>query len=463
MDFNCNLIGYILAETEGLSPEGRFLLLCLLYEYSMESKEIDISVEQLVSKYGVTRTVCSEVSKFLSLPKNKLAKIRRSKVRCCEFDSVSLSKFSSDFDNGQYGNVHRFTVVDLLTRKSTVDGVKNECDLSVSNLLLLIILLIHSDSSGSVEGVSKTKIRKMMGGISADRLKSQLKTLNKVKYILVDSRGGTGRKLFGKVSNNYVLNIGKLQGKGEIVEKEIEIESNSVLYDVKLMTRDMQQVIPFIKKLKDGERKSLLHLFGDDADRYMDITRILINKCECLISIILKQYWGELDDLTVADCQFLDDPRMKAFLTARSLFSMKYIYDVRKPKDKEEKTRYLEEVLVTNDSFNKFCFGGAEIKDDLIIEAHYLIEFLLTHSIAIAVKVKHLLISHPKYENNEIKNIAIGFGTIVMNGINRNSYDLVVSLRDTEGYRIYSILALVSKKEARKYDCRINLTTWKCT
>ena len=69
----------------------------------------------------------------------------------------------------------------------------------------------------------------MMGGISADRLKSQLKTLNKVKYILVDSRGGTGRKLFGKVSNNYILNIGQLQGKGEIVEEEIEIESNSML------------------------------------------------------------------------------------------------------------------------------------------------------------------------------------------------------------------------------------------
>ena len=462
MDFNPSLVRCVLSNVEGLSPEGRFLLLCLLYEYSVESKEIEITVEQLVSQYGVTRTVCSEVSNFLSLPKNKLAQIRRSKVRYCEFDSVSLSKLSSDFDNGQYDNVHRFTVVDLLTKKSTVNGVKNECDLSVSNLLLLIILLIHSDSSGSVEGVSKAKIRKMMGGISADRLKSQLKTLNKVKYILVDSRGGTGRKLFGKVSNNYILNIGQLQGKGEIVEEEIEIESNSMLYDINLMTRDMQQVIPFIKKLKDGERKSLLHLFGDDADRYMDITRLLINKCECIISIILKQYWNEFDDLTVADCQFLDDPRMKIFLTARSLFSMKYIYDVRKPKDKEEKIRYLEEVLVTSDSFNKFCLGG-EVNDELVIEAHYLIELLLAHSIEIAVKVKNLLISHLKYENNEIKNIAIGFGTIVMNGISRNSYDLVVSLRDTEGYRIYSILALVSKKEARKYDCRINLTTWKYT
>ena len=140
----------------------------------------------------------------------------------------------------------------------------------------------------------------------------------------------------------------------------------------------MQQVIPFIKKLKDGERKSLLHLFGDDADRYMDITRLLINKCECIISIILKQYWNELDDLTVADCQFLDDPRMKIFLTARSLFSMKYIYDVRKPKDKEEKIRYLEEVLVTSDSFNKFCLGG-EVNDELVIEAHYLIELLSTN------------------------------------------------------------------------------------
>ena len=451
-----------------LSPEERYLVLALYIEVVLYQNEIvNVKVSTLVSDFGATTKVVKNVVEYLVKKKNiKLINLP-TKARQLIFsqdDIANLSEEWATFPSWKQDSILGLFEPEkrkiLIPKK--VEGSSSKGGLRNSNLLLMFIFIFHSNDVGLVKDLSHKSIRFMMGGISEDRLKSQLKTLNKVKYILVNSRGGTGRKLFGKVSSNYILNIGKLQGKGKIVEKELEIESNSMLYDVKLMTRDIQQVIPFIKKLKDGELKNLLILFGDDVDRYMDIMRLVINKCECLISIILKRYWSELDDLTVADCQFLDDPRMKTFLTARSLFSMKYIYDVREPKDKEEKTQCLEEVLVTNDSFNKFCLGG-EVNDELVIEAHYLIELLLTHSIAIAVKVKNLLISHLKYENNEIKNIAIGFGTIVMNGISRNSYDLVVSLRDTEGYRIYSILALVSKKEARKYDCRINLTTWKYT
>jgi hypothetical protein len=455
MDFNPSLVRCVLSNVEGLSPEWRFLLLCLLYEYSVESKEIEITVEQLVSQYGVTRTVCSEVSNFLSLPKNKLAQIRRSKVRYCEFDSVSLSKLSSDFDNGQYDNVHRFTVVDLLTKKSTVDGVKNECDLSVSNLLLLIILLIHSDSSGSVEGVSKAKIRKMMGGISSDRLKSQLKTLNKVKYILVDSRGGTGRKLFGKVSNNYLLSIGELQGYSKSIEDEETIQSLSVLLGVKSMARKVELLLPLMNKIKEGKNKKLFDLIGDDADRYMDMTRIIINKCERIVSIILERYWGELEVLTIKDCQFLDEPRMKSFFTAGSLFSIQHICSIKKPTNNDIKKQYAEEVLVTNDSFNEFLLNKKNA-DGLVIDAHYLTEFLLENSIIMAIRIKKLLTSHSKYEYDEIESISIGFGKVAI-----SAYELVVSLRVTKGYSVYSISTF--KKENKHSVHRVTLTTWKYT
>lgn len=238
MEFNGELVRYVLCHADGLSPEGRFLLLCLVHECSVENREIDISVERLVSKYGVTRTVCSEVSKYLSSPIYKLAQVRRSKKRFCEFDGVSLSKFSSDFDDGKGYSRHSRTVVDLLMKKSK----GNECDLTTSNLLLLIILLIHSDCSGVVEGISKAKIRKMMGNISIDRLNSQLNKLTEKGHILVSGAGGSGRKLFGKVPKRYLLNIGHLKGMKLQADIGLEVHTQSALFTLENAVRKIQKI-----------------------------------------------------------------------------------------------------------------------------------------------------------------------------------------------------------------------------
>jgi len=117
-------------------------------------------------------------------------------------------------------------------------------------------------------------------------------------------------------------------------------------------------------------------------------------------------------------------------------------------------------VLVTNASFRKFL-SNDESSDELVRDAHYLTEFLLEHSIVLAVKIKALLICHPKYDRKSIKNVNIAFGKIVMNAVNSRSYDLAVSLGDAKEYWVYSISASVLKKEIGKYEHRINLTTWK--
>ncbi|MHC5782018.1 hypothetical protein [Aliivibrio fischeri] len=414
MDFNPSLVGYILSSIEGLSPEGRFLLLCLLYEYSIENKAIDISVKQLTSKYGVTRTVCSEVSKFLSLPKNKLGQIRRSKVRCCEFDSVSLSKFSSDFDNGQYGNVHHFTVVDLLTKKSTVDGVKNECDLSVSNLLLLIILLIHSDSSGSVERLSKAKIRKMMGGISDDCLNSQLKKLSEKGCLFISCSGGSGRKLFGKVSNNYILNCASIKPKEYSLN-----EAESVRFFSDQFSLILEKLEAVVRKLhfvrctkgwkKNAERNDLFILFGSDLDASMRIMNLILNKCECIISVLLTECWSEInDDFIFTNYDLLNHSRIKPLMLGSSLFSLSVTRDEfsfdksnltskeisdRKREQREKVEGFRLKEIVTLNSLKQWGDSHGIDNKSLDSQAHLLIDFLVSQSLCMAKDIKNLIVN----------------------------------------------------------------------
>ena len=454
MEFDYRFVGYILSDIEELSPEGRFLLLCLLYEYSVESKEIDISVEQLVSKYGVTRTVCSEVSKFLSLPKNKLAQIRRTKVRYCEFDSVSLSKLSSDFDNGQYGNVHRFTIVDLLTKKSKLGCAKNECDLSVSNLLLLIILLIHSDSSGSVERLSKAKIRKMMGGISSDRLKSQLKKLSEMEYVFISQSGGTGRKLFGKTPNNYLLNLGEIKTEKYHPDKKEKASSASlfapsVLEQLEIFIRDIQYVRHIDGKTKDKDLNALFALFGDDVNASMGITNLIINKCESIISVLLSECWDEVDSLDLKKCNFLKRERMELLLTRSSLFSMSFnreyfIFDdstftgkkgIEEKKKAEDK--FKAEVIVTPESFKQWLDNQ---DDDISFESqtHRLVVFLIQQSLYIAIKMKCLFVHHfTKFEKPDSINVI--FNRTRMNGTVGDSYHVTVTLLVKNQFKVYLI------------------------
>ncbi len=467
MEFDGKLICYSLSNLLDLSTEGRFLLLCLLYEYSVENKEIDIAIDRLVKQYGVTRTVCSQVSKFLSVPTNEMAQIRRKETKVCEFDGASLSKLSSDFNGGKQEGYHYDIVVNLLTMKSNVNEKENNTNLRTSNLLLLIILLIHANSSGSVEGLSKTKIRKLMGNILVDRLDSQLKTLTEKGYILVSSRGGSGRKLFGKVSNSYLLNLGHLQSWEYQVDNVRQVNARSVLEVLEITVRNMQDISRLNGRHRNKALKSLAELLGDDLRADVRITDLILNKCGSIVSALLTERWDVIDTLDVNQCNFLDLPIFKSLLTRGGLFSVSYVekntsYEANEKNDsdkthlsrKARKDQYKKEVIVTNQSFQQWLNGELD-NDPIIWQAHQLTEFLLEQSLAIAKGIKELLVASANQIIKKPDNVNVVFGQVTMNGRIGDRYVLLMSLTGAERYDVYSIEA--SKIDKDEYSHAVSI------
>ena len=196
-----------------------------------------LSAECIVLLIGVVRTYGSEESfsidvlslaeKFLST-KNTVIKLFQS-LRQSGY-VLTEEAFNS---RGRGKNIYTFTqafrdelendffiknacenenpVIDALFKNKVVinkrSGVDNKVLLRSSNRLFLLILILHADNFGVVSNLSNTEISKLMGGISRDRFKSQLKTLYDIGVIKCHVSGVTGKELFGKVKGKYYLNL----------------------------------------------------------------------------------------------------------------------------------------------------------------------------------------------------------------------------------------------------------------
>jgi hypothetical protein len=465
MGFGSKLIFFILCNTQGLCTEGRFLLLCLIYEHSLNDADVDISTTRLVKVYGVTKTVCTKLTKFLSSSENKIGRIRRNKSRVCEFYDVTLSQLMSNYDGCTQGEQHQQTIIDLLMNymtKAKSDDNGNEGHLRVSNVLLLIILLVHADKSGAVRGLSKAQIRKFMGGITVDRLNSQLKTLTKKDYILVSSKGGSGRNVFGKVSNNYLLNLGHLQSWKYQTDIKRYAYFRSVFGTLVDTINTLKDIRKLNGKYRNKELKSIAKLLGDDLDAGMSVMNLFLNKFESIVSTLLMERWDVIDTLDVNQCDFLDLPIFKLLLTRTGLFSVSYVekntsYETNEKNEsdkihlsnKARKDRYKKEVIVTNQSFQQWLSGELD-NDPIILQAHQLTNFLLEQSLAIAKRVKELLVASNKQILEKPEHVNLVFGQVTMDGRIGDRYELLMSLTGAELYDVYSIEA--SKIDKDEYS-----------
>lgn len=70
----------------------------------------------------------------------------------------------------------------------------------------MLILVLNADKYGRVSGLSQAQVSKVMGGISSDRFRSLIKTLQTAKLLRAYVPGVTGKALFGKVSSAFYLN-----------------------------------------------------------------------------------------------------------------------------------------------------------------------------------------------------------------------------------------------------------------
>lgn len=119
-----------------------------------------------------------------------------------ELKNDSFIKHACESDN---------PAIDILFKNKAVikkeDGVDNKILLRSSNRLFILIFILHADEFGVISNLSTSDISKLMGGISKDRFKSQLKTLYDIGVMKCHVSGVTGKELFGKIKGRYYLDL----------------------------------------------------------------------------------------------------------------------------------------------------------------------------------------------------------------------------------------------------------------
>lgn len=189
-----------------LKPECRMLLLSLLDKHPI-GNSFCISIADMEKEFFTTRNVISDL--FTYLKNNDYVDIDR------KFTVRGRGRYIYTFMN----SLATFIEQDLLLSKAYKSNdfmiqkiIRNELQettisLRSSHRLFILILVIHTDQMGRISGVKSAKIRQMMGNISADRFKSQLRKLQSLGIFSCYIAGLTSKELFGKITSTYFINL----------------------------------------------------------------------------------------------------------------------------------------------------------------------------------------------------------------------------------------------------------------
>ncbi|MGR5254350.1 hypothetical protein ACPV5S_19335 [Vibrio astriarenae] len=189
------------------SPESKMFLLKLMRYLDTDVCTRAIPVRQLSSTLGVSDKVIKSSSEELQ----KLGLLERisekSPLGGSTFRYRVSSNDSTDYQRAYEAHKQRTVcfpelIEELLNRESR----SARHPLTLSNKLILIILLAYSDPCGVVRGLSKTEVCKL-AGISLQRLRSQLNTLKDKGYISSITGGQTLAPTFGKLGSAFWLNV----------------------------------------------------------------------------------------------------------------------------------------------------------------------------------------------------------------------------------------------------------------
>ncbi len=368
-----------LSGIKGLSPEGRYLLLAVLFaqmeeEYGQARRTTDMSVARLRSDFGVSHKVVREVIGYLEL--NNICEIERDRhgKRSCIFRDRYISKLQ-----GNEPEYIRVALYGLFSRDAKDDREKLEKSLKTklrpSNLLLMAIFVLHSDEFGLVQQntlhedrasllLSESKLRYLMGNISESRLKTQIETLRSIGFIRKEVRGGVSSIYFGKFSKRYLIDLG-LINKSLVLVPRVD---GAVLKNVSTLTYEVPDQyltykrmkecslcyefdfeLPFklsffvLKKIsldqfvkekfKDSERGmycvdgfDLTKLDGVPFVRGDYLTFAILTKVEILTAFILSNYWGNLiQDSTPLFSNIEHDERLQSVLSEKAIFTQKFL------------------------------------------------------------------------------------------------------------------------------------------
>ncbi len=196
-----------------LGAECKMLLISILRRFGVvNSFSIDIST--IVKEHFSTRNTIVELFKFLKESGYVLTEaefsLRGKGKNIYSFTQSFIDALEDDLFIHNAWKSDNPVVNVLMTNELTVS---QQCDkdnkvlLRSSNRLFLLIFILHADEFGVISNLSTTDISKLMGRISRDRFKSQLKTLYDIGVMNCHVPGVTGKELFGKVKGKFFLDL----------------------------------------------------------------------------------------------------------------------------------------------------------------------------------------------------------------------------------------------------------------
>ncbi|WP_162928428.1 helix-turn-helix domain-containing protein [Shewanella japonica] len=182
----------------------------ILKGFKQGEEQVNFSVKEIRTKYGVTSNVAKET--FDYLVKNDYAIRHKPKNIKGQKGSNACYKLTVDFFHALGSSdehVQFQKCIDILLNPDPeVDGQRKHA-LNQSQRLLLSILLSRASKFAIVDNVSVGELAELMG-VSHRRVKSLVSILKKKEYIHFYLPGKNNTKLFGRVKSHYHLNIGKL-------------------------------------------------------------------------------------------------------------------------------------------------------------------------------------------------------------------------------------------------------------
>ncbi|MFS1417727.1 hypothetical protein BCU61_004155 [Vibrio splendidus] len=370
------LISELLSQDLELSPECRFLSLALHLDLiRTPNLVVDISASRLKNDFGVShKTTQTVIELFREKGRGSVgSSIKRKRQFTFKLDY--LERFS--VDNTCFRNKIMNELFSLDTRlkiekfKDSEGGFK----LRNSNLLLIVIFVMHSNEVGFVRNLTNKRIRELMGGISESRLKSQLEALFKVGFIKAIGRGGSFRSYFGKMSNRYFIELHNLPfGRThnplskdatlinnvesltyEIPEKFLTFKFES---ELELLEIDFDFELPFkmaflfgALKLSQRNEKRILDFSVAQLDpkAFNGVSQFhlpIMGQLERVVVFIMENYWNQVQalnhepfdktSLEAVSKVIWDDGCFQKNIDNGTMFSEKYL------SEKEDKLEELE-------------------------------------------------------------------------------------------------------------------------
>ncbi|MBO0215607.1 hypothetical protein J0676_19060 [Vibrio sp. Vb2880] len=417
---SCAMLIRFLSGLKNLSPEGRYLLLAVLFakmeeECGQGRRTTDMSVSRLRSDFGVSHKVVREVIGYLEL--NNICEIERDRhgKRSCIFRDRYISKLQ-----GNEPEYIRVALYGLFSRDAKDDREKLEKSLKTklrpSNLLLMAIFVLHSDEFGLVQQntlhedrasllLSESKIRYLMGNISESRLKTQIETLRSIGFIKKEVRGGVSSIYFGKFSKRYLIDLGLIAKSLALVPRV----DGAVLKNVSTLTYEVPEQylaykrgnecslgfefdfeLPFKlsffvhKKMWLDQDHELVFRNTKREKNYVDefdltkldcvpfvrgnyLTFAILAKVEILTAFILSNYWENLiQDTTQLFSNIEHDERFKNALSKNAIFTQKFLSGHEDSKSLDVTWRFWQKLLLNlSISLAKSLAKMIQLRDDV--------------------------------------------------------------------------------------------------